>query len=479
MLTDLSFLQRGKAFPPDDERQRLKRYNENRLLFEDEHAEVYKEQFNRIERVIGNFDKVVSYSTILNFQKLMSLKIADLVFGEPPDITVADDDKQTVVNKIIMDTDLFNAAYMAAIDVSRYGDGIMMLASDESEKAIVDVTSPALWFPVVDPTNIKRIQYHVFAWIYVIDADREQYGLRVQIHNPREPTCCEEHLYKLDGQKGSFKIGQELTDKNKMMLETCLNVCPVFRVSNTLTSDRLFGIDDYGSIDSIVSELIIRVSQISKVLDKFASPSMTGPASALTFNETLQEWQLKVGDYYPLEDSSSAKPEYLVWDANMDANFKQIELLTNQLYTISEMGSAVFGDLTNKTGDVPSGSALRRLMMSPLAKARRIANNFDTVLKKIISACSTIYGTQIAPEEISVKWNDGLPADPSEDAEIMNIRTGAKPTVSQYTAICRLDKMSQNDADIELAMIRADEVETTAGTGLRETVFEADEHGEG
>ena len=54
----------------------------------------------------------------------------------------------------------------------------------------------------------------------------------------------------------------------------------------------------------------------------------------------------KVGDYFPC-DSDTVKPEYLVWDASMDANFKQIELLTNQLYTISEMGSAVFGDLTN------------------------------------------------------------------------------------------------------------------------------------
>lgn len=91
----------------------------------------------------------------------------------------------------------------------------------------------------------------------------------------------------------------------------------------------------------------------------------------------------KVGDYFPC-DSDTVKPEYLVWDASMDANFKQIGLLTNQLYTISEMGSAVFGDLTNKAGDVPSGSALRRLMMSPLVKARRIANRFDPILKKII-----------------------------------------------------------------------------------------------
>ena len=177
----------------------------------------------------------------------------------------------------------------------------------------------------------------------------------------------------------------------------------------------------------------------------------------------------KVGDYFPC-DSDTVKPEYLVWDASMDANFKQIELLTNQLYTISEMGSAVFGDLTNKAGDVPSGSALRRLMMSPLAKARRIANRFDPILKKIISASAEILGTKIAPEEITVTWHDGLPADPTEDAEIMSVRTGGKATLSQYTAIQRLDDMSASDTDAELAMIRSDDID--ASVGLEEPALE-------
>lgn len=177
----------------------------------------------------------------------------------------------------------------------------------------------------------------------------------------------------------------------------------------------------------------------------------------------------KVGDYFPC-DSDTVKPEYLVWDASMDANFKQIELLTNQLYTISEMGSAVFGDLTNKAGDVPSGSALRRLMMSPLAKARRLANRFDTTLKKIISASAEILGTKIAPEEITITWHDGLPADPAEDAEIMSVRTGGKATLSQYTAIQRLDDMSAADTDAELAMIRSDDIDSSVG--LEETALE-------
>ncbi|MBP3464768.1 MAG: phage portal protein [Angelakisella sp.] len=159
----------------------------------------------------------------------------------------------------------------------------------------------------------------------------------------------------------------------------------------------------------------------------------------------------------------------------MDANFRQIELLINQLYTISEMGSAIFGDLSNKTGEVPSGSALRRLMMSPLAKARRIANKFDGPLKALVSACAAIRGENIPPEDISIKWNDGLPDDEVENANIMSVRTGGKATISQHTAIQRLDGMGDKDAAAELDEIRADEAEKDMGTPPAEEVPQDEE----
>lgn len=463
ILTDLSFLERGKPWPPPSELKRLRTYSDHKKLFEDEHGEVYREQFGRIERVIGNFDRVVSYATVLNYQRLLSVKTADLVFGDPPKITVADDAKQSVIDKLLIDTNLFEQAYMACLDVSRYGDGLMLLSEPEGVP-VINVTSPVSWFPVVDRYNLRRFKYHVFGRIYLIDPARKVYGLRVQIHDPDDPEHCEAHNYELTGKEEGFKIGAELTEKDELYLETKQHICPVYRISNLLTSDRVYGLDDYEPIDSIVSELMIRISQISKVLDKFASPSMTGPHTAMQFDEVTQAWRLKVGDYFPRNSDSDPKPEYIVWDAEMDANFKQIDLLINQLYTISEMGSAIFGDLSNKTGDVPSGSALRRLMMSPLAKARRIANRFDPVLKRIISAGAAILGVDIKAEEITVKWNDGLPADPAEDAEIANIRTGGKATLSQYTAIQRLDDMSQSDTDAELAMIRSDDIDAAVGS---------------
>lgn len=463
ILINLDFLEEGKAFPPDSERERLKRYRENRMLFEDEHAEVYKNQFERIERVIGNFGKVVSYATIFNFQKLMTLKIADFVFGQEPKITVSTDEQQRVIDAILTDTDFFGKMYTAAIDVSRYGDGVFRVYRTADGKADVDVYAPQYWFPVVDNNNIHRFMYHCFCTTYIIDSKRKKYGLNVQIHSPNEPQRCEERTYELDGNPGSFRIGRMLTKPHDPDMETKFSVCPVFRVCNTAVSDRCFGIDDYSSVDSIISELIIRVSQVAKVLDRFSSPSVSGPQSALEWSEERQSYVFRIQDYYLRNDESDPKPEMLVWDANLDANFKMIELLTNMLYTISEMGSAVFGDLSNAAGNAASGTALRRLMISPLAKAKRVKNGFDKVIKQIISLLSAGYGETILPQDITVTWQDGLPNDPVEEANIMNLRTGGKATMSRWTAIQRYDKMSDKDTDAEIQMIDQDENSATAG----------------
>ena len=136
MLTSLDFLKAGEQWPPRSEKYRLDRYQDNRALFEDDHAEVYKEQFKRIERVIGNFSQVVSYAVLFNYQKLISLKIADLVFGEPPKITVADEKIQKAVDEILVEQEVLNAAYEAAIDVSRYGDGLLLLSNQENMPAV-------------------------------------------------------------------------------------------------------------------------------------------------------------------------------------------------------------------------------------------------------------------------------------------------------------------------------------------------------
>lgn len=99
------------------------------------------------------------------------------------------------------------------------------------------------------------------------------------------------------------------------------------------------------------------------------------------------------------------------------------------------------------------------MMISPLAKVNRTRMRFDSALKKAIKLCSQLGGENIVNlerEKINIFWNDGLPDDPVEEANLMNIRTGGKATISQFSAIQRLDNLTDEDTQAELEAIQED-----------------------
>jgi len=452
LLYNLDFLNVGKPFPPESEIERLALYSKNKLLFEGKHEFVYAESFKRIQRVIGNFYEVISYATLTNFQKLITKKIADLLLGEPPTITAPEQDspEQTAIDEIMINTRLIKTLYMCAMDISRFGDGILNVYQDKDTKAgQIDAICPSLWYQVVDEMNIQHVLYHVLAF-----RDEENQMLTVQIHSK---GYIENRKYKFDRNKISKLLFSEIVN-------TGLDDFAIIPISNLLTSDRAYGIDDYSDLDAIISEIEVRASQINKILDKHSDPSMSAPASAFQQDMDTGEWVLKAGNCFMSESKEDPQVAYITWDAQLESNFKQIEVLMNFLYTISEMGSAVFGDLTKQSGQVPSGSALKRLMINPLAKVNRIRMNVTPEVQKAIILCSEYGGKNIISLKdtmIAINWQDGLPLDEKETTEIMQIRTGNKPTISQISAIKILDSKDDEAAEEELATINDEEATAT------------------
>ena len=140
MLTDLTWLKPGEIMPPASERSRIERYMQNTQIIKNDMLaikDLYNGYTNRISRVVGNFDEYISFPVLFNYQRLMSLKMADLVCGERPVVTGASEEHNDVLNDIRFDSDFDSKLYSTAIDLSRYGDAVWRIYKSEDRKSVV------------------------------------------------------------------------------------------------------------------------------------------------------------------------------------------------------------------------------------------------------------------------------------------------------------------------------------------------------
>lgn len=448
MLFDLEWLSEGEIFPPKGHKARLDRYKRNKALFESGHDKVYKKALNRIRKIVGDLTDVPPDPIVLNYNKLVALKTADLVCGEAPTITY-DGASSDVINAIRKYTNLDTLLYETIIDVSRFGDAVWRLYKNEEGKGQITIWEPTEWFPVVSPDDKKRITHHVLARTIYKGQDpggKKFYELLVQIH---EKGKYEQRIYEL---KEDGRIGKLLDSKE---YKTGFDDFAVIHIPNITTSDSIFGHDDYAPLDTIICELMVRFTQIQKILDKHANPSMKGPMSALEESPS-GEWVFRVGNYFSV-NPGDPEPGYLTWDGNLDAAFKEIEKLVDQLLIISEMGAA-FLSTNDSAGRAASGTSLRLRMLNPLTKARRLIDPLDEKLKIALSEISKIgYEKALEKDKIEITWHDGLPNNPMEDAQLMAIRTGHRPTISRKRAIMYLENLNEEQAQKILDEIQEDE----------------------
>lgn len=472
------FLSSGRMWPPPTEVDRLNRYAANKQLFENKHQVVFAESLKRIEKVIGNWENIVSFAVDINYFRKISLKTADLLFGESPQIKAAngDENEQKFIDQQIAKDEFINRCYMTAIDVSRYGAGIFYPFRDISGDVRIKSVAPSVWFPVFNADDVQETLCHIIAWDYPVfknpgdTSSKADYFLKVQIHVPGKYI---ERLYKLsykrvtmsnDGRLGikadnngfnqTYSVDVKAISQliSEAVHDTGLTEIPIIPVLNISTSDYMLGYDDYDDIQSIIGEIEVRIAQVAKILDQHAAPTMAVPMTACVQKDG--KWTYKPSKAIPIHSKEDPIPQYITWNGQLDAAFQHIDLLFKQLYSLSEMGAVVWGD-AEKLGNIPSGTALRRMMMSTLAKINRIRMKFDPAMKKALTIAAELKGVTLG--EISTQWHDGLPTDDKESAEIIALRTGNKATMSRQTAIERFDGATKAAAETEINAIDEDE----------------------
>lgn len=447
MLTNLEFLQTGQPWPPKqtEERARLIRYRDNRALFEGRHELVFREVFARLFRRDPNMK--MSIEMVLGWPKRLSTLWADLLVGETPAVSDAGTESAQYVSDLVQRLDLWRRVYLAALDASRYGNAVIKVRRDEKGVKMA-VIPPACWFPVVSDTDAKEVAVHVLAWP-TGDPSAGMGKLHVELHTSGH---VEYRDYArgdslLTGDAGG-NIGKLLSQTDE---DTGVDAPLVIPVSNLETSDAIYGHDDYSDLTSIIQELEVRFAQLARILDKHADPKMYGPDVTRVDEETGLT-VADLGDYIPMQDKTEVPPGYLVWNAQTESSFKQIEMLMQQFYILSETSPAVFGEI--KSGLAESGSALRRLLTVPLAKVNRVRGGFDAAVREVIRLAALLDdGKKVAPV---IAWKDGLPDDEAEMVQTEAVAVGAGIT-SKLSAMKRAYGYDDGQAEEELKRIAEEE----------------------
>ena len=148
-------------------------------------------------------------------------------------------------------------------------------------------------------------------------------------------------------------------------------------------------------------------------------PSMGVPEEAITRNPETGETSFDTGlKIFPVGEGQIA-PQYITWDGQLEASFKEIGFLIDQLYAISETYSQAFG--LSMSGSAKSGTSFRLRLMASMKRVERLRLNIDPATKRLVWLLASI---AIDPRAISILWKDGLQQDDLQQSQIegMNVQ---------------------------------------------------------
>ena len=457
----------GNVYPPLEHQERIARYKENKKLFQGLHFEVFEQYQN-----IPTGDLYIS----ANLAGLICKKSADFLFGETPTFSAgktADSPEQKKLDEWVKDNDLHMKLHQSAIANAFRGDSFFKIRWGQKWngkvdkkfdpfRVIIEVQNPCYVFPETALGNAAQIEaYHIAYPVVVEGTGDEEWLLYVESHYPNKiiyrqfqmtPTRAEMH------EVIEWKILGEIESEYREV-ETGVPFPLVVHIPNYALDDDWQGIDDLTEHKPLFDELNRRLTAVASILDKHADPAIAVPAGVLGEDEygnpTFVVGRDKVFEIMGKDD---VVPQYITWNGQLQSAFEEIDRITELILVNAEIPAVALGKGDSGTSG-SSGLAIKFRMNSILAKINRKRQFYDKGLREIFMICQYLEKAKLGNKagfdffDVKIHFKDGLPRDDAEMANIMNIRTGGKPTISQKTALMLLDDLTEEQAEAELRRI--------------------------
>jgi hypothetical protein len=500
--------QPGEEFPPIHDRERISKYKRLKKLFQGKHAEVY-ERASKLLKDTPHAEQLQQLYIAVNIADVIVTKVADLLVGEVPSFESGlpdDTDQQKAVNRYVEENDLVKLVHESAIGNGYRGDAwiktrygyrqdfseVERLTGAKPEgiemEPIIEHISAENVFPEISRGNVKAFKAVNIATIeYVVSQREEVPFLNVERHIPGYIIYERYRLVEFEGGIDSrfgyplqvYKIGDRVTTgREEDIVETGVPHLLVHHIPYKSVDDDWEGIGGLEKVESLLAAINDRLVQIDYVLWKNSDPTAYGP-------DLDGDGQVRLGGAYIPVTKDDVAPGYMDFSGQLTSAFKELEVLLALVYQMSETPQWLFGTVLGEnsggTGTSHTDSAsIKARFMPILSKVKRIRTHYDKAIRDALWTCQLLdlaHGDyEFEAVYPTIAWQDGIPRNAKEEAEIMQIRTGGKPTIDVQSAIKRQDGVDDEKAAEVISRIETDE--KNANGFVDASIFNAETGGE-
>ncbi|MEI2356066.1 phage portal protein [Mesobacillus zeae] len=489
----MSLFEINEFYPHPAHKDRIQRYQLHKRLFKGDHFAILESHLNRYQ--------LNQYYIAVNMAGIICKKSADFLFGETPVFSAGNADnspEQKAIERLVADNDLNITNYESALANSYRGDsfykirwgqryGGLIPVQADSYRTIIESQNAEYVFPEASLTDANTIiAYHVAFPQLVEHTKGEEWILHVESHYAGMITYRKFRMNPISYAPGTNEVSQwkiyaEITEARNA-ITTGVPFPLIVHVPNYSVDDDWQGIDDLTEHLGMFTEINNRISKIAEILDKHSDPAMAVPSGSLGEDDNGQPvFRAGRDKIFEVMDKAEVVPQYITWNGQLDAAFKELEKLIDIILMNAEIPPVALGRDNSGTSGA-SGLSVKWRMNSLLAKINRKRQYYEKGLKRLLLTAQLLEHAH-SDEKLDyqvvtpiIKFKDGLPDDDMEQASIKQVRTGGKATQSQLSAIMELNGCTEEQAHIELARIR--EEEKTEGF-VKSSVFnDTDEGGD-
>lgn len=420
----MSIFKQGYEYPPQD--VRLDIYNRNSKLFLGNHREGFLEVVGYLSNVnpgrwanLNEYRRTVQFTQEklsnvgflqLNFISLTARIYADLIAGRGLSVRVQDEKSQHFIDELIERSKFDHLIYESILQLSYAGDANFKLYRDIDGLVQILEIRPENYFVTFDAMNSRKVYSVTETSTFQIG---EHQFLLQETHYQGFISYTLNHLEK--GKVGAsvdpLSIFPGLYPSETMgFVETGIDSLLCYHIPNFRNPGEYWGSSDVSNdVLALQLELDNRLSQVAEILDKHARPKMIVPKGVLDQNKKVQNSALEFFEMNPgnpliNQGGKPIEPKYIVWDAKLDSNFKEIDNLTNQLLWATDISPVLLYGVDSPISD--SGKSIELKLSRVLSKMSGKKNFIIPVLKKMFFDAQALGGLAPAPVDIIFNPSD-------------------------------------------------------------------------